>query len=160
MRFFAPTRWARFKNRSLARSISDAGWNELVRQLEYKSDWYGRELIKIDRFFPSSKRCGNCGFVIDKLPLSIREWKCTQCGTTHDRDINAAKNILAALRAVSVCGANIRPDGQCSKGQLAIAPERERNRNPPTPTPSQEGDLGGGLGIPSRRMLRSRRMRY
>ena len=67
------------KNRSLARSISNAGWSELVRQLEYKSDWYGRELIKIDRFFPSSKRCGNCGFVIDKLPLSVREWECPQC---------------------------------------------------------------------------------
>ncbi len=85
------------KNRSLARSISDAGWGELVRQLEYKSDWYGRELIKIDRFYPSSKRCRNCGFVIDKLLLNVREWECPQCKTTHDRDINAAQNILAAL---------------------------------------------------------------
>ncbi len=85
------------KNRSLARSISDAGWGELVRQLEYKSEWYGRELIKIDRFFPSSKRCGSCGFVIDKLPLNIREWECPKCSTAHVRDINAAKNILAAL---------------------------------------------------------------
>ena len=110
------------KNRSLARSISDAGWNELVRQLEYKSDWYGRELIKIDRFYPSSKQCGNCGFVIGKLPLSVREWECPQCKTIHDRDINAAKNILAAGLAVSVCGASIRPDRQGSKGQL---------RNPP-----------------------------
>ena len=106
------------KNRSLARSISDAGWSELVRQLEYKSDWYGRELIKIDRFFPSSKRCGNCGFVIDKLPLSVREWECPKCSSTHDRDINAANNILAAGLAVSVCGANVRPDRLCSKGQL------------------------------------------
>ncbi|MBC6417825.1 MAG: transposase, partial [Prochloron sp. SP5CPC1] len=101
---------------------SDAGWSELVRQLEYKSDWYGRELIKIDRFFPSSKLCGNCGFVIGKLPLSVREWECPQCNTTHDRDINAANNILAAGLAVSVCGANVRPDRLCSKGQL---------RNPP-----------------------------
>ncbi len=106
------------KNRSLARSISDASWGEFVRQLQYKSEWYGRELIKIDRFFPSSKRCGNCGFILDKLPLNIREWECPQCKTTHDRDINAAKNILAAGLAVSVCGANVRPDRLCSKGQL------------------------------------------
>jgi putative transposase len=106
------------KNRSLARSISDAGWSELVRQLEYKCQWYGRELVKLDRFFPSSKRCGNCGHVIDKLPLSIREWSCPQCGTTHDRDINAANNILAAGLAVTVCGANIRPDRHSSKRQL------------------------------------------
>ncbi|MGL5871786.1 MAG: RNA-guided endonuclease InsQ/TnpB family protein [Xenococcaceae cyanobacterium] len=88
------------KNRSLARSISDAGWGELVRQLEYKCQWYDRSLVKIDRFFPSSKRCGNCGFKIDKLPLSVREWECPSCGTTHDRDINAAHNILAAGLAV------------------------------------------------------------
>ena len=106
------------KNRSLARSISDAGWGELVRQLEYKCQWYGRELVKIDRFFPSSKRCGNCGFVIDKLPLRIREWECPECGAIHDRDINAANNILAAGLAVTVCGANVRPDRHSSKGQL------------------------------------------
>jgi len=81
------------KNRSLARSISDAGWGELVRQLEYKSDWYDRELIKIDRFYPSSKRCGNCGFVINKLLLNVREWECPECKTTHDRDINAVPQI-------------------------------------------------------------------
>ena len=106
------------KNLSLARSISDAGWGELVRQLEYKCQWYGRELVKIDRFFPSSKRCGNCGFVIDKLPLRIREWECPECGAIHDRDINAANNILAAGLAVTVCGANVRPDRHSSKGQL------------------------------------------
>jgi putative transposase len=107
------------KNRSLACSISDAGWGELVRQLEYKCQWYGRELVKIDRFFPSSKRCGHCGHVIDKLPLKIREWYCPQCGTIHDRDINAANNILAAGLAVTVCGANVRPDRHSSLGQLS-----------------------------------------
>jgi putative transposase len=106
------------KNRSLARSISNAGWGELVRQLEYKAAWYGRELIKIDRWKPSSKRCGNCGFVIDKLPLNVREWECPECGTTHDRDINASRNILAAGLAVTVCGANVRPDRHGSIGQL------------------------------------------
>ena len=85
------------KNHKLAQSISDASWGELIRQLEYKCQWYGRTLVKIDRWFPSSKRCGNCGHVVDKLPLSVREWDCPKCQTRHDRDINAAKNILAAL---------------------------------------------------------------
>jgi putative transposase len=106
------------KNRSLAHSISDAGWGELFRQLEYKCQWYGRSLVQIDRFFPSSKRCGNCGFVIDKLPLNVREWQCPECKTTHDRDINASRNILAAGLAVTVCGANVRPNRHGSKGQL------------------------------------------
>jgi putative transposase len=98
------------KNRKLSKAISDASWGELVRQLEYKCDWYGRNFVKIDRWFPSSKRCGHCGHVIEKLPLNIREWACPECGTMHDRDVNAAKNILAAGLAVSVCGANVRPD--------------------------------------------------
>ena len=106
------------KNRKLAGAIADASWSELIRQLEYKCQWYGRTLVKIDRWFPSSKRCGNCGHIVDKMPLDIREWDCPECGTHHDRDINAAKNILAAGLAVSVCGANIRPNGHESKGQL------------------------------------------
>ncbi|NEN92331.1 MAG: transposase [Okeania sp. SIO3H1] len=77
----------------------------MVRQLEYKAEWYGRKLVKIDRYFPSSKRCSNCGYVVEKLPLNIREWDCPECGIHHDRDINAAINILAAGLAVSVCGA-------------------------------------------------------
>jgi putative transposase len=110
------------KNRKLALSISDASWGELVRQLEYKCDWYGRTLVKIDRWFPSSKRCGNCGHIVEKLPLNIREWDCPKCGTHHDRDINAAQNILAAGLAVKVCGANVRPerhksDGSCDEAE-------------------------------------------
>ncbi|WP_375341065.1 RNA-guided endonuclease InsQ/TnpB family protein [Okeania sp. SIO2B3] len=81
---------------------SDANWGEIVRQLEYKAEWYGRELIKIDRYFPSAsfrgasltKRCSNCGHVVEKLPLKIREWDCPECGSHHDRDINASINIL------------------------------------------------------------------
>ena len=88
------------KNRKLALAISDASWGELVRQFEYKCNWYGRTLIKIDRWFPSSKRCGNCGHIVEKMPLNIREWDCPKCGTHHDRDINAARNILAAGLAV------------------------------------------------------------
>ena len=98
------------KNRKLSQAISDASWGELVRQLEYKCDWYGRNFVKIDRWFPSSKRCEHCGHVVEKLPLNVREWDCPKCGTNHDRDVNAAKNILAAGLAVSVCGANVRPD--------------------------------------------------
>src|ERR687885_784126 len=98
------------KNRKLAGAIADASWSELIRQLEYKCQWYGRTLVKIDRWFPSSKRCGNCGHVVDKLPLDVREWDCPECGIHHDRDINAANNIKAAGLAVLVCGASVRPD--------------------------------------------------
>lgn len=100
------------RNRSLARAISDAGWSMLVAQLAYKCEWYGRELIKVDRWFPSSKTCSACGLVRQALDLSVRRWRC-ECGTEHDRDHNAAKNILAAGLAVSTgdranaCGAGV-----------------------------------------------------
>ncbi|MCY7272878.1 MAG: transposase, partial [Phormidesmis sp. CAN_BIN44] len=103
------------KNRKLSLAISDASWGELTRQLAYKCDWYGRTFVKIDRWFPSSKRCGNCGHIVDKLPLNVREWDCPTCGTHHDRDVNAAQTILAGL-AVKVCGANVRPDRHQSDG--------------------------------------------
>ena len=97
--------------RGVARSISDAAWGEMRAQLEYKCDWYGKKLVKIDRFFPSSKRCNHCGFVMDKLPLSVRKWDCPSCDTKGiDRDINAGKNILAAGLAVLVCGATVRAE--------------------------------------------------
>ena len=114
------------KNRKLALSISDASWGELVRQLEYKCDWYGRTLIKIDRWFPSSKRCGECGHIVEKLPLNIREWDCPKCGTHHDRDVNAALNILAAGLAVKVCGANVRPDRHKSDGSCNEAEKSKK----------------------------------
>jgi len=98
------------KNPKLALSISDSGWGELVRQLDYKCRWYGRKLVKMDKWFPSSKRCSHCGHIVEKMPLKIREWQCSECGTHHDRDINASKNILAAGLAVSVCGATVRPE--------------------------------------------------
>ncbi len=81
------------KNHKLAKSIQDASWGELVRQLEYKSKWYGRTFYKIDRFFPSSKTCNQCQFVIEELPLDIREWDCPCCSKHLDRDVNAAQNI-------------------------------------------------------------------
>ena len=97
------------KNRCLAKSIGDAGWSEFVRQIEYKARWYGRELIGIDRWYPSSKRCSDCGHVVKAMPLSVREWTCPECGAIHDRDINAARNILAAGLAVSANGENLSP---------------------------------------------------
>jgi len=84
------------QNRCLARGISDVAWGELVRQLEYKADWYGKEVVKIDRFFPSSKTCSCCGHKRAEMPLDVRHWTCKECGAEHDRDINAAKNICRA----------------------------------------------------------------
>lgn len=83
------------KNHNLAKAISDCSWNEFVRMLQYKAEWYGRTISKIDRFYPSSQTCNCCGCVnpITK-DLSVREWTCPECGVTHDRDVNAAKNIL------------------------------------------------------------------
>ena len=97
------------KNHSLARAISDASWAQFRTMLEYKADWYGREVIAIDRFYPSSKTCSACGMLQDSMPLNIREWTCPGCGEIHDRDVNAAKNILAAGLAVSACGDGVRP---------------------------------------------------
>ena len=83
------------KNHSLARAISDCGWYELTRQLTYKAEWNNRQYIKIGRFVPSSQTCHVCGYVNPETKnLSVREWICPQCGATHDRDINAAINIL------------------------------------------------------------------
>ncbi|MBF8190861.1 transposase [Nonomuraea sp. K274] len=83
------------KNRCMARMISDASWRELRTMLAYKAAWYGRRLVVIDRWFPSSKLCAACGTVQDVMPLDIRTWVCA-CGASHDRDVNAARNILAA----------------------------------------------------------------
>jgi putative transposase len=96
------------RNRSLARAISDASWTQFREFLEYKAVWYGREVITVDRWFPSSKACSACGAMRDSMPLAVRDWTCT-CGVTHDRDVNAARNILAAGLAVSACGDGVRP---------------------------------------------------
>jgi putative transposase len=102
------------QNRSLTRAIADSGWGEFVRQLAYKATWYGRTLQVVGRFFPSSKRCSRCGHRLEALPLSVRQWTCPVCGVRHDRDVNAACNILAEGPSVSACGAPVSP-------QLALA---------------------------------------
>ncbi|WSA53359.1 transposase [Nonomuraea fuscirosea] len=88
------------KNRRLARAISDAAWRELRFMLEYKARWYGRTLVAVDRWFPSSKLCSACGALREQMPLRVREWGCA-CGAVHDRDVNAARNVLAAGLAES-----------------------------------------------------------
>ncbi|MDI1460727.1 RNA-guided endonuclease TnpB family protein [Catellatospora sp. KI3] len=109
------------KNHRLARVISDAAWGELRRMLEYKCDWHGRTFVPLVRWFPSSKLCSTpeCGYLNEKMPLNVREWTCPRCGTTHDRDVNAARNILAAGLAVSACGAGVRPQRESSRTGLS-----------------------------------------
>lgn len=97
------------RNHALAKAMSDAGWGELVRQLEYKAAWYGRTLVKIDRWYPSSKRCSGCGHCVDSLPLDVRRWTCPACHVSHDRDVNAAKNIVAVGHTVRASGESVRP---------------------------------------------------
>ena len=82
------------RNHHLARAIGDASWSEFVRMLEYKAEWYEKQVSKISRWFPSSQLCSNCGFNSGKKPLHVREWICESCGAHHDRDLNASVNIL------------------------------------------------------------------
>jgi putative transposase len=99
------------KNRSLAKAISDCGWGTFRAMLGYKAGKWGRALVVIDRWYPSSKTCSDCQYLLGELKLSTRTWTCPGCGTLHDRDINAAKNIVAAGRAVTACGGEVRHRG-------------------------------------------------
>jgi putative transposase len=111
------------KNHSLSRAISDAAWSQFRSMLEYKAAWYGRQIIAVDRWFPSSKLCSACGGMHETMPLNIRQWTCA-CGITHDRDVNAAKNILAAGLAVWACGVGVRPQRESSRmGRSAVKQE-------------------------------------
>ncbi len=102
------------RNRRLARAISDCGWGEFRRQLQYKCQRAGRQLVVTGRWYPSSKTCSACAFLLAELTLSTRTWRCPSCRVLHDRDLNAAKNILAAGLAAArgnpgdACGADVR----------------------------------------------------
>jgi putative transposase len=116
------------RNRKLARVISDCGWGEFRSMLEYKCEQRGRTLAVVDRWYPSSKTCSACGHLLASLSLSTRHWACPSCGTRHDRDVNAAKNILAAGQAVALgdpgdaCGADVRHPGS-SRVRSAVKQE-------------------------------------
>lgn len=121
------------RNRKLAKRISDAAWGEFRRMLEYKAERAGRTLAVVDRWYPSSKTCSNCGHLLDRLDLSVRAWRCPACRTRHDRDLNAAKNILAAGRVAAgqppgeACGADVRRQGS-SLPQSAMKQEPPKAR--------------------------------
>jgi putative transposase len=114
-------------NHALARAISDAAWSELRQQLEYKCAWYGRDLVVVNRWLPSSKTCSACGRIAAAMPLAVRAWACQACGARHDRDVNAAKIILAAGLAVAACGAGVRPQREPSRmGRPTTKQETQR----------------------------------
>ncbi|MEU0562566.1 RNA-guided endonuclease TnpB family protein, partial [Dactylosporangium sp. NPDC006015] len=102
------------RNHRLARAIGDAAWRQLRTMLEYKAEWHGRTLVAVDRWFPSSKLCSTCGALAEHMPLHVRSWTC-QCGTVHDRDVNAARNILAEGLSVIACGGGVRPQRESSR---------------------------------------------
>jgi putative transposase len=116
------------RNRRLARAISDCGWGEFRRQLQYKAERHGRMVVAVDRWYPSSKTCSACGHLLAGLSLATRHWICPSCRARHDRDINAAKNILAAGLAVArtspgdACGADVRHSGS-SRVRSAVKQE-------------------------------------
>lgn len=97
------------KNPKLAKHIADASWGEFTRQLAYKANWAGRTYVEIDRFFPSSKRCNCCGYISESMPLDVRSWRCPECKTENDRDINAAKNILVEGLSMLAFGESVSP---------------------------------------------------
>jgi putative transposase len=114
------------RNHSLARSLSDSALSRFRRFVEYKCEWYGKERKLVDRFFPSSKRCHDCGHIVESLPLSVREWDCPECQAHHDRDANAALNILTAGHAVTARGGR----GSRARGTLRTRSVRRTVNQP------------------------------
>jgi IS605 OrfB family transposase len=120
-----------------ARAIQDAAFGELRRQLTYKSDWYGRVLVEVDGWYPSSKRCSHCQHTLDELRLGERQWRCPRCGSCHDRDINAARNLLIhGLRQLAGCDSrDLRVDARgacpedCVLEQVLADEARSGHRN-------------------------------
>jgi putative transposase len=132
----------------LAKSVHDAGWSAFVGLLEYKAARYGRTFVKVDWFFPSSQLCSACGFKDGPKPLAVREWTCGNCGTVHDRDVNAAINIktegrkVAAGQAETVngCGAQVSP-------VLLPAPRDEAATHPKQPAAPARWEQAGIPGL-------------
>jgi putative transposase len=128
------------KNHKLAKSIADVNWAELVRQLKYKSEWYGRTVVAVDRFFPSSKTCNECGWVVAELGLEVREWICGSCGAKLDRDVNAARNILAeGLRLLEL--ASTAKTGYAATTTTAVVRSKTSQERASTPK-STDGQAG------------------
>jgi putative transposase len=111
------------QNKYLAKSISDSSWTMFVTYLEYKAQWYGRKLIKVDRYFPSTQLCSNCGYINKALTLSDREWTCPQCGTHHDRDITASVN----LYKVGLAQSDLKPVeiGSVDDRKMKVLPKKQ-----------------------------------
>ncbi|MEY9946928.1 RNA-guided endonuclease InsQ/TnpB family protein [Kitasatospora sp. GAS1066B] len=114
------------RNRTLARAISDAAWSEFRSMLEYKAGWYGRTVITVERWYPSTKTCSGCRYVKASVPLGERTFRCGRCPLVLDRDVNAARNIKAAGLAVLACGAAVRPQRRIPRGQSAMKQEPRR----------------------------------
>lgn len=103
------------KNHKLSKHIADASWGNFVTLLQYKCNWYGKELVKVNRLYPSSKTCGDCGWINQELKLSDREWTCNSCGVIHDRDVNASRNILKEGLKIISGGTLDNTDGDSNK---------------------------------------------
>lgn len=122
------------KIHSLARAISDAAWRQFRTMLEYKTDWHGRDLIIVDRWFPSSKLCSACGVLTERMPLDVRTWTC-RCGNIHDRDVNAARNILAEGLSVAACGAGVRPQRADAWSRQSVSKQENPRATEGIPAP-------------------------
>ena len=118
------------RNHKLAKSIADSGWSAFVHYVLYKAEWYGRQVVFIDRFAPSSKLCSECGTINEKLKLKDRTWDCSICRTRHDRDINAARNIKELGQAMS----EVKPVERTASAFLAKEKKAgSRNQEPSVP---------------------------
>jgi putative transposase len=115
------------KNHKLAKTIQDASWSEFVRQLKYKALWYGRTIVQVSPWFPSSKLCSDCGFLVEKMPLNIRKWTCKNCNEVHDRDVNAAINLNTAGQA-EIQAYLVSSAGDTATTKVAVLGTKRRDR--------------------------------
>jgi putative transposase len=130
------------KNHKLAQAISDVSWGSLVSMLKYKAMWHNRQIVQIDRFYPSSKTCSDCGHIMSSMDLSIREWCCPSCGSQHDRDVNAAKNILQqGLNIMS--GLGTKSDNKQKRMEASVESESMKSEN--TKTEDGKYTIFGGV---------------